>query len=488
MKLKVLIGAVLATVLTACGGGGGGSSSSGGSGGSGGGGGGGGGSTANNAPVFSSAETASVTEQGETTVITVEASDSDSDTLTYTLSGDDASLFSLSDSNVLSFTAAPDFEAPADANTDNAYVVVISVSDGTDSVDQTVTITVTDAYEGRVIDGPISGSTVFIDLDGDYVQDADEPSGTTDTNGAFVVAKATAADGIVPKLISIGGTDTFTNKALPDLALVADVPSAAASSAYITPISTVIAAATTVEDKAKVLESLGVTAGDLGSENSAAAMVEAFITKDIWSEAEAGDSAAKTLQSKNLQVAAIIQSAVTFADTSDTATAATRAVAMTNAVAAGLVTQANADLVITSEDAIAGALTAAITTYADTVESSLATVAASADTVAESVASSLVTIVQQISVVADPTSTAAAALATEFQNDTLAAVETLATTVTAASSSDLDSVISSATTTLDSAVSTSINDAATAAAATETTVSNEGYSIPKSISVLETLE
>ena len=29
---------------------------------------------------------------------------------------------------------------------------------------------------------------------------------------------------------------------------------------------------------------------------------------------------------------------------------------MTNAVAAGLVTQANADLVITSEDAIAGAL------------------------------------------------------------------------------------------------------------------------------------
>ena len=39
---------------------------------------------------------------------------------------------------------------------------------------------------------------------------------------------------------------------------------------------------------------------------------------------------------------------------------------------------AKADLVITSEDAITGALAAAITTYADTVEESLKTAAASA--------------------------------------------------------------------------------------------------------------
>ncbi len=484
MKFRVVIAAVLTTVLSACGGGGGGSSSSEGSGGSGG----GGGSTANNAPVFSSAETASVTEQGETTVLTVEASDSDSDSLTFTLSGDDAAAFSLSDSNVLSFTAAPDFEAPTDLNGDNAYVVVLSVSDGTDSVDQTVTITVTDAYEGRVIDGPISGSTVFIDLDGDYTQDTDEPSGTTDSTGAFVVAKATATEGVVPKLISIGGTDTTTNEALPDLALVADVPSAAASSAYITPISTVIAAAATVEEKAKVLESLGVTATDLGSADNAAALVEAFITKDIWSEAEAGNAVAQTLQTKNLQVAAIIQSAVTFADTSDTSTAAARAVAMTNAVASGLVTQAKADLVITSEDAITGALAAAITTYANTVEESLKTAAASATSLAESVVSSLITIVDQIATVSDPTSAAAVELVKEIQTDTLAAVETLATAVAAASSTDLAAVIDSAAATLDTAVTASIDDAVAAAAATEKTVSNQGYSIPQSISVLETLE
>ena len=303
-----------------------------------------------------------------------------------------------------------------------------------------------------------------------------------------MVAKATAAAGVVPKLISIGGTDTTTNEALPDLALVADVPSAAASSAYITPISTVIAAAATVEEKAKVLESLGVTATDLGSADNAAALVEAFITKDIWSEAEAGDAVAQTLATKNLQVAAIIQSAVTFADTSDASTAAARAVAMTNAVASGLVTQAKADLVITSEDAITEALAAAITTYANTVEESLKTAAASATSLAQSVVGSITAIVDQLATAGNPTSDATKALVKEIQTDTLAAVETLATTVAAASSEDLATVIASAATTLDTAVAASIDEAVTAAAATETTVSNEGYSIPQSISVLETLE
>ena len=121
MKFKILYGAFIATVLTACGGGAGSSDS----GGSGGGGGGGGGTTpANNAPVFSSSDTASVLE-GQTAVITVEASDEDSDTLTYALSGDDSALFSLSDSNQLAFLAAPDFEAPGDSGSDNVYSVLL---------------------------------------------------------------------------------------------------------------------------------------------------------------------------------------------------------------------------------------------------------------------------------------------------------------------------------------------------------------------------
>ena len=84
-----------------------------------------------------------------------------------------------------------------------------------------------------MIDGPVSGSNVFIDLDGDSVQDSGEPSTTSDTNSFYFVEKADAATGVTPKLVAIGGTDTSTGTELPDLALVADVPAETAS-AYIT--------------------------------------------------------------------------------------------------------------------------------------------------------------------------------------------------------------------------------------------------------------
>ena len=103
-----------------------------------------------------------------------------------------------------------------------------------------------------MIDGPVSGATVFIDVNGNYTQDADELSGTTDINGLFFVEKGSVTISSASKLISIGGTDTTTNKALPDLALVSDVPTAATASAYITPISTIIAAAATPAAKVEV--------------------------------------------------------------------------------------------------------------------------------------------------------------------------------------------------------------------------------------------
>ena len=81
-------------------------------------------------------------------------------------------------------------------------------------------------------------------------------SGTTDINGLFFVEKGGVTISSASKLISIGGTDTTTNKALPDLALVSDVPTAATASAYITPISTIIAAAATPAAKVEVLNSL----------------------------------------------------------------------------------------------------------------------------------------------------------------------------------------------------------------------------------------
>ena len=66
----------------------------------------------------------------------------------WSLSGDDAGLFDIT-GGVLTFMASPDFEAPADADTDNAYEVTVEVgdSDGTDAASMAVTVTVTNAQE-----------------------------------------------------------------------------------------------------------------------------------------------------------------------------------------------------------------------------------------------------------------------------------------------------------------------------------------------------
>ena len=106
---------------------------------------------ANAAPSFTSSATFNPAEN-QTAVGTVRASDSDaSDDITgYELTGGaDQALFSIvSTSGVLTFQAAPNYEDPQDANTDNAYVVVVQATSGTGDREktgtQTITVTVTD--------------------------------------------------------------------------------------------------------------------------------------------------------------------------------------------------------------------------------------------------------------------------------------------------------------------------------------------------------
>ena len=83
-----------------------------------------------------------------TAVSTLSATDADSgQTITYSISGGaDAARFTIdSASGVLTFAAAPDYEAPADANTDNVYEVVVAATDNGSppkSATQTLTVTV----------------------------------------------------------------------------------------------------------------------------------------------------------------------------------------------------------------------------------------------------------------------------------------------------------------------------------------------------------
>ena len=129
---------------------------------------------ANNAPEFAAAtdtrEVAENTAAGMNIGDPVMATDADAnDTLEYTLGGADMASFEIDpDTGQLMTKAALDYEAPADADTDNAYEVTVTASDGNAADDATIAVTITvtdvttgnadgdtyDANEDGVIDGP----------------------------------------------------------------------------------------------------------------------------------------------------------------------------------------------------------------------------------------------------------------------------------------------------------------------------------------------
>jgi VCBS repeat-containing protein len=119
----------------------------------------------NEAPVItinsSNANHAITQAENSSTVVTYTATDVDAGTsLAFSVSGTDAADFAInSSSGVLTFASAPDFEAPADSDVNNTYVVVVTVSDGALSDTQTLTVTITNANESASVNAPtVSGS------------------------------------------------------------------------------------------------------------------------------------------------------------------------------------------------------------------------------------------------------------------------------------------------------------------------------------------
>ncbi len=136
---------------------------------------------ANLPPTFTSSNTFSVPEN-TTAVGTVTASDPESATLTYSISGGaDAALFAINGTTgELSFLAAPNFEVPTDAGGNNVYDVTVQVSDGTNNVTQAIAVTVTDVNETPTI---TSGSTYSVQTGNTAVGTvtATDPENTTIT-------------------------------------------------------------------------------------------------------------------------------------------------------------------------------------------------------------------------------------------------------------------------------------------------------------------
>jgi hypothetical protein len=105
------------------------------------------------APVISSngggAAAGLVLAEGALAVTTVHAGDPEGGTIVYAIAGGaDAALFTIDPATgALSFVAAPDHEAPADAGADNVYDVIVSAGDGTLTDTQAISVTVTNVAE-----------------------------------------------------------------------------------------------------------------------------------------------------------------------------------------------------------------------------------------------------------------------------------------------------------------------------------------------------
>ena len=159
-----------------------------------------------------------------------------------------------------------------------------------------------DTIEGRAIDGPLSGSSVFLDLNGNITKDDNEPSATSDSEGYFSISAASLGDTSTAKLVVIGGTDTFTNIEMDNLVLMSDMPSDLTQSVSVTPISSIIASVDTAEEKAAVLSALNIDKS-----------VDEFLAMDPWQLAEQNDPVGQHIQQVNQKVAVMISSVQSMA-------------------------------------------------------------------------------------------------------------------------------------------------------------------------------
>ena len=242
----------------------------------------------------------------------------------------DGALFTISASGQLEFIEAPNFESPGSAEGTNTYTVRV---DAIGSLSAAVTLMVKvlnvndgAAIGGRSIDGPVEGATIYVDLNCDKAQQADEPTTTTDKDG-FYELKLDEVQGDLEacvKIYSVGGTDTVTGAALDNIQLSSDVPKKVTNEdgdlvfpkAQITPLSTIIAAASTPEDKKAVLTAAGL--GDL--------TVEEVLSIDSWGGSESDDDSAEgvlareraeALQRFNTKAANLIKTATNLSRTGE---------------------------------------------------------------------------------------------------------------------------------------------------------------------------
>ena len=106
----------------------------------------------NEAPEITGAASTNFAENGTRAVASYTGRDPEGASVTWTLLGTDSAYFAITNSGVLSFDPAPDFEDPMDSDRNNVYHVTVQASDGNNINRHDVTITVTNVEETGTVE------------------------------------------------------------------------------------------------------------------------------------------------------------------------------------------------------------------------------------------------------------------------------------------------------------------------------------------------
>ena len=121
----------------------------------------------NEPPAITGPTTADYEENGADAVAAYTVEDPEGTEVAWSLAGDDAGLFTISNAGVLAFDDSPDYETPLDDDGDNVYQVTVQATDASDITGALkLTISVTDVEDG--------GVASEYDLNGNGAIDRDE--------------------------------------------------------------------------------------------------------------------------------------------------------------------------------------------------------------------------------------------------------------------------------------------------------------------------
>ena len=162
-------------------------------------------------------------ENSMDTVATYTVTGTMADMATWTLGGDDAESFMLEGtgmSRMLKFSSAPDYEAPADADSDNTYMVTVKASAGGEMKMVDVTVMVTDVDENVAPAFPSETATRSIAENTAANTNIGDPVAATDPNGDTLTyslegtdAASFGIDGSTGQLSTLAALDFETKTA-----------------------------------------------------------------------------------------------------------------------------------------------------------------------------------------------------------------------------------------------------------------------------------